>query len=481
MKKVLLLLFLILLMIPSNRSFAVEITTELRKEIDRFIEEQRKDNGLAGVAYAIVSPEGILHSNAFGSSNHNETMETSTPVIIGSTSKAFTALSITQLVENGSINLDDSIAAYMPVFAGTEKEAITIRHLLHHTSGLPTMAGLVLVANSKDKLFYDTIELVQDVELVHEVGEEFEYSNINYILLSAVVEYTSGIPYAEYVSRNILSPLQLENTYVHLKDAKNVSPGHAPWFGISLPTKVPYYENAIASGYMISSVEDMALFLKAHISENSVISSDMVQNLHTGVAPIGFMENASYGMGWFERDLFGQKLIGHGGDIPSTGSSDMYFLPDQNIGLVVVSNTHNGQFVPGNVHEITEGIIAYLLDETPVQAEGWSFSKYYTVFNIVVGLVLVLMLSSFYSLIKRKISTNKIVLSLSILIQIVIPIFFFLSVPLLLKAPWEAAFILQPDLITCLFIFFTLLLIRGIWVSVLVYIQKKSDRVVVKI
>ncbi|MBE4907641.1 beta-lactamase family protein [Bacillus luteolus] len=477
MKKVLLLLFVVLFILPSNKSLAAEVSNEKLKELDRFIEEQRKENGLAGVAYAIVSQEEVIYSRAFGSANLTESMETTTPVIIGSTSKAFTALSVIQLVENGAISLDESIATYLPAFAGTEKEKITIRNLLHHTSGLPTMAGLVLVANSKDKFLYDTIELVKDVELAHEVGEEFEYSNINYILLSAIVEYTSGIPYAEYVSRNILSPLQLENTYVHLKDAKNVSPGHAPWFGFSLPTKVPYYENAIASGYMISSAEDMALFLKAHMMENSIISGDMIKHLHAGVAPIGFMENASYGMGWFERDLFGQKLIGHGGDIPSTGSSDMYYLPEQNVGVVVVSNTHNGQFVPGNVHEITEGIIAHLLNETPIKEEGMSFSKYYTFFNIIVGLVLVLTLGSFYFLIKRKISTNKILLSLSILIQIIIPISFYLSVPLLLKAPWEAAFILQPDLITCLFIFFTLLFIRGIWLSVLVFVQKKSESV----
>lgn len=129
-------------------------------------------------------------------------------------------------------------------------------------------------------------------------------------------------------------------------------------------------------------------------------------------------------MGWFERDLFGQKLIGHGGDIPSTGSSDMYFLPEQNLGVFVHSYTHNGQFAPGNVNEITEGVIAYLLDESPIKEEGWKFSTYYTVFNIIVGLVFMFTFGSFYFLIKRKVTTNKILSILSIFLHIALPLAF---------------------------------------------------------
>ncbi|MHC0039649.1 serine hydrolase domain-containing protein [Pseudoneobacillus sp. C159] len=432
-------------------------------DINRFVEEQREENGLAGVAYAIVSPDGILHHQAFGTADFKEDMTTETPVVIGSTSKAFTALATMQLVERNKIQLDESISAYLPIFSNTEKEAITVANLLHHTSGLPTMAGLVLVAQSKEKSLDETIELVKDIGLVHPIGKEFEYSNINYIILSAIVEKVSGMPYADYLKQRIIEPLKLTDTYVDRDGADNFSPGHAPWFGYSLPTKVPYYKNAIASGYMISSVDDMATFLMAHMQENEIITKDMVTQLHQGVAPISFMEKAKYGMGWFERELHGEMVIGHGGDIPSTGSSDMYFLPKQNLGVVVVSNTHNGQFAPGNVHTITEGIIAKIIGEAPEIEEGLSFNIYYLFFNLIVAIVLIGTLASFILMVKRKANRrNRVILWISILLQLILPMVFLMSVPLFLKAPWEAAFILQPDLITVLFIFFSLIAIRGV-------------------
>jgi CubicO group peptidase (beta-lactamase class C family) len=463
MNRISLFFIIFMCLFPTQSVLATESIEINYDELDQFVEEQRKENGLAGVAYAIVQPNKVLHSNAFGSVDFNKEMTTSTPVVIGSTSKAFTALSVMQLVQAGKIQLDESLATYLPIFSKTEKEQITIADLLHHTSGLPTMAGLILVAQSQDKTLQETIELVKDVSLVHPVGAEFEYSNINYILLAAIVEQVSMIPYDKFVSENILVPFKMEQTYVNDKKAAELSPGHAPWFGFSLPTKVPYYSNAIASGYMISSAEDMSKFLMAHMNQSNLLSKDIITQLHQGVAPISFMEKGKYAMGWFERELYGQKVIGHGGDIPSTGSSDFYYLPQQNLGVVVVSNTHNGQFVPGNVHTITEGIIAKLSNQTLVLEEGMSFSNYYRIFNTVAAIFLIATVASFYSLFKQQKSTvHKAIMVISMIMQLLLPISFFLSVPLLLKAPWEAAFILQPDLITVLFIFFTLIAIRGI-------------------
>jgi CubicO group peptidase (beta-lactamase class C family) len=460
MRRVLVLLFIFVAILPIQ-AFA-NYKGNSFGDIDKFVEEQRKVNGLAGVAYAIVDHEGIIHHQAFGTAGSKEKMTTETPVVIGSTSKAFTALAIMQLVEQGKIQLDDSLDTYLPIFSNAEKGTITIANLLHHTSGLPTMAGLVLVAQSKEKSLSETVELVKDIELVHPIGKEFEYSNINYIILSAIVENVSGMPYGDYLKQHVINPLNLTDTYVDIEEAENPSPGHAPWFGFSLPTKVPYYNNAIASGYILSSADDMATFLMAHMQESAVISRDIVTQLHNGVAPISFMEKAKYGMGWFERELHGEMVIGHGGDIPSTGSSDMYLLPEQNLGVVVVSNTHNGQFTPGNVHRITEGIIAKLVGKTPEVAEGLKFSTYYLLFNLIIAIVFLTTIASFILLKKRKANQNRILQWASILLQLLLPVVFFLSVPVLLKAPWEAAFILQPDLITSLFLFFALIAIRGI-------------------
>jgi CubicO group peptidase (beta-lactamase class C family) len=458
-------LFFIILMFlfPSHSAFATGVIDINFDEIDQFVEEQRKENGLAGVSYVIVSSTEVLHSNAFGTAESNKGMTTSTPVVIGSTSKAFTALSVMQLVQDGKIQLTESLATYLPTFKNTAKEQITIADLLHHTSGLPTMAGLVLVAQSQGITLQETIQSVMAVSLTHPVGTEFEYSNINYILLAAIVEQVSKTPYNEYVTKNILVPFNMKQTFVNDRDAKELSPGHAPWFGFTLPTKVPYYSNAIASGYMISSAEDMAKFLMAHMDQSNLIPSDIIKQLQTGVSPISFMEKGKYGMGWFERELYGQKVIGHGGDIPSTGSSDFYYLPEKELGVVVVSNTHNGQFVPGNVHGITEGIIAKLTYQTPELEEGMSFSTYYKIFNTITAAILIATLTSFYSLFKQRKLKSNIITTISIMLQLLMPSAFFLSVPLFLKAPWEAAFILQPDLITVLFIFFSLIVLRGIW------------------
>jgi CubicO group peptidase (beta-lactamase class C family) len=113
--------------------------------IDRYVQKEMQDTRMPGVALGIVRGDAIIHLKGFGEADSSRRAVTSqTPVIIGSTSKSFTALAIMQLVEAGKVELDAPVQRYIPWFRVANEDAsarITVRHLLNHTSGLSRASG----------------------------------------------------------------------------------------------------------------------------------------------------------------------------------------------------------------------------------------------------------------------------------------------------------------------------------------------------
>ncbi|HEX6386228.1 MAG TPA: serine hydrolase domain-containing protein, partial [Anaerolineae bacterium] len=107
--------------------------------IDSFVESQMQAHRIRGLALAITQGDEIVHLRGYGTAGDDRPMTADTPMHLGSVSKSFTALAIMQLVEQGQVDLDAPVQAYLPWFTVADDEAgraITVRHLLHHTSGL---------------------------------------------------------------------------------------------------------------------------------------------------------------------------------------------------------------------------------------------------------------------------------------------------------------------------------------------------------
>src|SRR6266516_2736780 len=153
--------------------------------IDAYVSEQMQADHIPGVALGLVHNDQIVHLRGFGeASQSGRAVTPQTPFILASVSKSFTALAIMQLVEAGKVKLDAPVQRYLPWFRVADPVAsarITIRHLLNHTSGLPTTPGgeFVTSADTSDRALEQRVRALSSAELTAPVGTIWQYCNAN--------------------------------------------------------------------------------------------------------------------------------------------------------------------------------------------------------------------------------------------------------------------------------------------------------------
>ncbi|NOR21158.1 MAG: serine hydrolase, partial [Candidatus Aminicenantes bacterium] len=173
-----------------------------------------------GAALAIIKDGKIIYKRGYGMANleHNIPITTTSVFRIGSTSKQFTASCIAILSLQGKISLDDDIRKHIKELPEYEKP-ITIRHLLHHTSGIRDYLTLSSIAGLPDDQFYtpeDSLELLSRQKGLNFLpGEEHLYSNSGYFLLGVIVERASGKSLNDFAQTYIFKPLGMKNTHFH--------------------------------------------------------------------------------------------------------------------------------------------------------------------------------------------------------------------------------------------------------------------------
>jgi CubicO group peptidase (beta-lactamase class C family) len=347
--------------------------------IDAYVEGQMRRLKMPGVSLAIVEGDRIVHLRGFGRARPGgEAPSPQTPFVLGSTAKSITALAVMQLVEAGKVELDAPIQRYLPWFRVADPQAsaqMTVRHLLNQTSGLPIIAGMVNLADLDDRP--DAAERqarsLSTLKLSHPVGTAFEYSNLNYNLLGLMVEAASGDTYADYIQRHIFTPLEMRHSHTSQAAARQdgLTVGHRYWFGHPIAIRdLPLARGSLPSGQLISSSEDMAHYLIAHLNggrygEAQVLSSAGIDELHRGVAEQWVLGAplAAYGMGWFVAKIGQTTVVSHGGNVPDF-SSYMAILPEQKKGVVLLVNAdHWG--LPFVLPEVGDGVAALLAGEQP--------------------------------------------------------------------------------------------------------------------
>jgi CubicO group peptidase (beta-lactamase class C family) len=337
------------------------------ESIDAYVEEKRRHLKIPGVSLAIVEGDRIVHLRGFGRARPGGEVPTpQTPFPIASLTKSFTALAVMQLVESGKIELDAPVQRYLPWFRVADLQAsaeMTVRHLLIQTSGLPTSSGELLAADFDDSpgAAERQARALSTLVLTRPVGSAHEYSNANYLLLGLTLEVASGESYADYVQRHILAPLGMSHTYTSQAEAKEngLAVGHRYWFAVPLPTPhMPLPQAGLAGGGLISSAEDMARYLIAHLNggrcgDAQVLSVAGIEEMHRGAADIGpealpqdlgvlrlwlkDIQLGQYGMGWFVDKIGETNVVSHGGTLPDFGTY-MAILPEQKKGLVLLFN-----------------------------------------------------------------------------------------------------------------------------------------------
>lgn len=253
---------------------------------------------------------------------------------IGSITKQFTATAILQLQEAGKLSIDDPISKYYPE-APAAWSKITLRHLLTHTSGIPTYTALPGFFARDARLPHtpeELIKLTRDKPLDFEPGSKFAYDNSGYILLGYVVEKASGQRYADYVQQHIFAPLGM--TASGYDDSGRVIPGRAQGYERGpdgawrnapfLDMSVPY-----AAGSLYSTVDDLLTWDQA-IYGARLLKPDSLKAMSTDYGH-------KYGFGFVVDQKWGQDRIWHNGGINGFTSSFQRY-PQARVTAVALNN-----------------------------------------------------------------------------------------------------------------------------------------------
>jgi CubicO group peptidase (beta-lactamase class C family) len=191
------------------------------------------------------------------------------------------------------------------------------------------------------------VRALSTLKITRPVGSKWEYSNFNYNILGLVVEAASGESYPDYIQNHIFNPLGMRHSYTTKAAAQQngLAVGHRHWFSLPFPAPDrPVPRGSLPSGQLISSAEDMAHYLIAHLNggrygDVQILSATGIDEMHRGVVEcIMFGITAGkYGMGWFDIDLGQTKTYFHGGNVPDF-SAFMALVPEQKRGVVLLAN-----------------------------------------------------------------------------------------------------------------------------------------------
>ncbi len=321
-------------------------------KIQPLIEKAMKESGTPGVSLAVVTPEETVYRNyGYADREENIAADSSTLFELGSMSKAFTALGILLLEQEGKLSLDDNIREYIPwlslQFNGNYKGhrihgevPLTVANFLYQTTGLPFDTIGYIPAGDGDTLLEDTVRTLIGTELEFYPGTRHLYATINYDVLGLVIQNVSGLSYEEFIKSRILEPLGLTSTYAGRQDSYDdavLAKGYKPHFFGTEEYDAPTYRGNTPAGYIISSAEDMARWMRIQMGLETVPEKyrALIEKSHVGDSTVASSGDYYYGAGWSVH-IRGETFM-HGGSNPNY-SSILTLDQEKRIGLCVLSN-----------------------------------------------------------------------------------------------------------------------------------------------
>jgi len=315
----------------------------LTEKVDRlFVSWDKPDS--PGCALGIIQDGKLIYARGYGMANleHNIPITSKSVFRIGSTSKQFTAMCLALLEEEGKLSLDDSINIFFPQMPDYAED-VTIRHLIHHTSGLRDYLTLAEIAGIRDDDYFTDAEVVdllaRQKELNFKPGEEHLYSNSGYFLLSQIVKKVSGKFLREYAAEKIFQPLDMTNTHFHDDHTKiviNRASGYAPkkggGFVISMTT-LPM----TGDGGVFTSVEDLFLW-DLNFYDNKLGNSGqaLIKKMQTP-GGLNSGEQLDYAFGLGIGEYKGLTMVSHGGAFVGF-RADMIRFPEQRFSVICLAN-----------------------------------------------------------------------------------------------------------------------------------------------
>jgi CubicO group peptidase (beta-lactamase class C family) len=457
---------LMVLILATNTELSATIppSKTITETVEQYLENAVQQWHIPGLAVAIVKGDRVFYSKGFGRSDDRHQITADTPFIIGSLSKSLTATAVLQLVEAGKIDLQSSVQQYLPWFHlnSTDSNSIKIADLLHHTSGLSIqtdMEFLNLSVHSSPDTLKNYVQRLTLAKPKSPAGYEFNYANANYAILGLVIQQVAQMPYEKYIESHIFQPLEMHHSFTSQSQALQSSPplstGHRFWLDQPVATMLPFDQQNLPAGYLISSAQDIAHYLIMQLNDGRyqdkiLISPTSLEQLHKpAVLAWG---SATYAMGWVNDRVNDLSIDYHGGELANF-SANATLIPSQRWGIVILTNVFPG-LIGDPIRKLYVGIINILQGSNPPQLRIELCNKL-----LVFGLPLLLlgqigfMLRSFNLFNKKK--TKRLIkhnwhwwkqIYLPAIVHSSIAIGFLVLLPMGTKVPLSIMLLAQPDI-----------------------------------
>jgi len=333
--------FLVIVTFLPLRTFAQDTLTA---KIDAVFAAYDKPDS-PGCALGVIKDGRFVYARGYGLANLEYLIPITQRTVfdIGSTSKQFTATSVVLLAQQKKLSLDDDIRKYVPEIPAYGK-TITIRHLLHHTSGIRDYVALMNLAGFNfDGVTGDEEALgiiARQKALNFNPGDEYLYSNSGFFLLSIIVNRASGKTLSQFAQENIFQPLGMKSTHIH-NDHRVIVPlratAYAPRREGGFRIDMSNFEQT-GDGAVMTSVEDLLLW-DQNFYHTTVGGKDWLDQLQTtGVLNNG--EKLTYALGLGIEPYRGLKSVSHGGSWAGYRAELLRF-PEEKFSVACLCNLSN--------------------------------------------------------------------------------------------------------------------------------------------
>lgn len=295
-----------------------------------------------GAVVMVIQDGKVVHKKGYGLADlENRTrMGPDTAFDLASVSKQFTAMAIMMLVERGALSYDDTLSRFFPELPPYAK-AITVRHLLNHTSGVPDVLTPDMHRPGYRPSSRELLSvLAQRRDAEFSPGDRFRYNNTGYVLLALVVEKASGKPFPRFMRENIFQPLGMARTVIWDESEpviNNRAIPYAPEEGTfkSLPFGSDVY--IFGAKGVLTTAEDMYKWDQALYTERLVKASTLREAFTP--ARLNNGQESYYGYGWALGLDYGLRLVRHDGGYLGFRTIAVRY-PDQKFTVVILSNSN---------------------------------------------------------------------------------------------------------------------------------------------
>lgn len=329
--------------------------------IDDYVNAEMARQHIPGVTLAVVRNGRVERAQGYGLANleHHVPVHPDTLFKTGAVGMQFTAVAVMMLVEDGKIGLDESVRTYLP---NTPRswQAITIRNLLNHTSGLPaTPGGEFLVEYTDDSL----LAVISKLPLNYPAGTRWRFSFSDYIVLGFVMDKVTGEHYTKFLARRLFGPLNMHTAQPI--DDPAVIPHRAAGYEIvegtpRNPPSISAFANSTADGSLYLSALDYAAWASGALGRKVLKPQSWEEIAQSARLKSGRIY--PYGFGWFQQAGSGGKIWHHSGGWQGFQASIANYPGDLTIVVLANGSTADPAMMIRNV--------AAMLDPKAKQAAG---------------------------------------------------------------------------------------------------------------